>query len=91
MKTYQLVVGIVTAAALLTACGNNSGDYDAAGVFETTEVIVSARGTGEIKFLNVEEGQTVKANQPLGELDMTQLVLKNNNSTPGKMPLQAAN
>lgn len=48
MKTYQLVAGIVT-AALLTACGNNSGDYDASGVFETTEVIVSARGTGEIK------------------------------------------
>ena len=72
MKTYQLVAGIVT-AALLTACGNNSGDYDASGVFETTEVIVSARGTGEIKYLNVEEGQTVKADQPLGELDMKQL------------------
>ena len=27
MKTYQLVAGIVT-AALLTACGNNSGDYE---------------------------------------------------------------
>lgn len=83
MKTYQLVAGIVT-AALLTACGNNSGDYDASGVFETTEVIVSARGTGEIKFLNVEEGQTVKANQPLGELDMTQLVLKKQQLHAGK-------
>ena len=83
MKTYQLVAGIVT-AALLTACGNNSGDYDAAGVFETTEVIVSARGTGEIKYLNVEEGQTVKADQPLGELDMTQLVLKKQQLHAGK-------
>ena len=83
MKTYQLVAGIVT-AALLTACGNNSGDYDASGVFETTEVIVSARGTGEIKYLNVEEGQTVKADQPLGELDMTQLVLKKPQLHAGK-------
>ena len=83
MKTYQLVAGIVT-AALLTACGNNSGDYDASGVFETTEVIVSARGTGEIKYLNVEEGQTVKADQPLGELDMTQLVLKKQQLHAGK-------
>ena len=83
MKTYQLVAGIVT-AALLTACRNNSGDYDAAGVFETTEVIVSARGTGEIKYLNVEEGQTVKADQPLGELDMTQLVLKKQQLHAGK-------
>lgn len=64
------------AAALLTACGNKDVDYDVSGVFETTEVIVSSRGTGEIVSLNIEEGQTVAANQPLGELDMTQLVLK---------------
>lgn len=83
MKTYQLVAGIVT-AALLTACGNNSSDYDASGVFETTEVIVSARGTGEIISLNVEEGQTVKANQPLGELDMVQLMLKKQQLNAGK-------
>ena len=59
------------AAALLTACGNKDVDYDASGVFETTEVIVSSRGTGEIVSLNIEEGQTVAANQPLGELDLS--------------------
>lgn len=64
------------AAMTLTACGNSDVDYDASGVFETTEVIVSSKGTGEIVSLNVKEGQTVTANQPLGELDMTQLVLK---------------
>lgn len=53
-------------AMVLTACGNKDVDYDASGVFETTEVIVSSRGTGEIVSLNVEEGQTVAANQPLG-------------------------
>ena len=71
-------------AMMLTACGNKDVDYDASGVFETTEVIVSARGTGEIKSLNVEEGQTVKANQHLGELDMTQLVLKKQQLYAGK-------
>lgn len=83
MKTYQFFAGIM-AAALLTACGNNNGDYDASGIFETTEVIVSARGTGEIMSLNIEEGQTVKAGQTLGELDMTQLVLKKQQLHAGK-------
>lgn len=83
MKTFQFFAGIM-AAALLTACGNNNGDYDASGIFETTEVIVSARGTGEIMSLNIEEGQTVKAGQSLGELDMTQLVLKKQQLHAGK-------
>ena len=79
-----MTLALAVLLAGMTACGNNSGDYDASGVFETTEVIVSARGTGEIKYLNVEEGQTVKADQPLGELDMTQLVLKKQQLHAGK-------
>lgn len=83
MKTYQFLTGIM-AAALLTACGNNNGDYDASGIFETTEVIVSARGTGEIMSLNIEEGQTVKTGQSLGQLDTMQLVLKKQQLHAGK-------
>lgn len=83
MKTYQFFAGIM-AAALLTACGNNNGDYDASGIFETTEVIVSARGTGEIMSLNIEEGQTVKTGQSLGQLDTMQLVLKKQQLHAGK-------
>lgn len=71
-------------AMVLTACGNKDVDYDASGVFETTEVIVSSRGTGEIVSLNVEEGQTVAANEPLGELDMTQLELRRQQLQAGR-------
>lgn len=74
----------VASALVFASCGNKDVDYDASGVFETTEVIVSSRGTGEIVSLNVEEGQTVAANQPLGELDMTQLVLKKQQLNAGK-------
>lgn len=81
-KTIILIPAIV--AIMLTACGNKDAKYDASGVFETTEVIVSAKGTGEIKFLNIEEGQQVKAKQTLGELDMTQLVLKKHLLNAGK-------
>lgn len=84
MNKRILLAAAAAAAALLTACGNKDVDYDASGVFETTEVIVSSRGTGEIVSLNIEEGQTVAANQPLGELDMTQLVLKKQQLSAGK-------
>ncbi len=83
MKT-EIVLMTVASALVFASCGNKDVDYDASGVFETTEVIVSSRGTGEIVSLNVEEGQTVAANQPLGELDMTQLVLKKQQLNAGK-------
>lgn len=83
MKIVKIFMS-AAAVMMLTACGNKDVDYDASGVFETTEIIVSARGTGEIKSLNVEEGQTVKADHPLGELDKTQLVLKKQQLLAGK-------
>lgn len=61
---------------LLTACGDHAGDNDAMGIFETTEVIVSAKAGGEIKLLNVEEGQSVNAGDRLGYIDTVQLALK---------------
>lgn len=83
MKT-EIVLMTVASVLVFASCGNKDVDYDASGVFETTEVIVSSRGTGEIVSLNVEEGQTVAANQPLGALDMTQLVLKKQQLNAGK-------
>ena len=83
MKIATILMSAVP-AMVLTACGNKDVDYDASGVFETTEVIVSSRGTGEIVSLNVEEGQSVTANQPLGQLDMTQLELKKQQLNAGK-------
>ncbi len=64
------------AAIALTACGSKDIEPDASGIFETTEVIVSVKGTGEIKQFHVEEGQQVQPNEALGYIDTTQLVLK---------------
>lgn len=61
---------------LVVACGGKDVDYDASGVFEATEVTVSAKSQGEITSLNVEEGQNVDAGQSLGIIDMRQLELK---------------
>lgn len=87
MKLNKIYMAALIAAAM-TSCGKKDVDYDASGVFETTEVIVSARGTGEIMSLNVEEGQHVTANEQLGILDITQLRLKKDQLAAGK---EAAN
>lgn len=64
------------AACMVAACGSKNGGYDASGVFETTEVTVSAKGTGEIRQLAVEEGWLVTSETCLGYIDTTQLYLK---------------
>lgn len=69
------ILSLCAAIAALTACSSGEKDYDASGVFETTEVIVSAKATGEIISLNVEEGQDVKRNEMLGLIDTLQLSL----------------
>ena len=61
---------------MLYSCSSGNGDYDASGFFETTEVIVSARGNGELKQLGIEEGQEVSPNATLGYIDTIQLALK---------------
>lgn len=74
MKTYKFLwIGVT---ALFTACGNNNGDYDASGIFETTEVIVSAKGSGEIIKFDIEEGQVVTPQTAVGHIDTIQLALK---------------
>lgn len=73
MKKSIFYIGIIL---LLAACGRGKGDYDASGVFETTEVIVSAEASGKIMQLNLEEGQQVEAGNSLGYIDTVQLYLK---------------
>lgn len=75
MRTYKLII-LGTMAAWMTACENANPEYDATGVFETTEVIVSAQGNGEIMQLTIEEGSEVSPNELLGHIDTIQLSLK---------------
>lgn len=72
-KSKFILIGI---AALLTSCGAGESEYDASGIFEATEVIVSAKGSGEIKQFVVEEGLDVDAGATLGYVDTMQLSLK---------------
>lgn len=76
MKKISSCFAAIGMMVSLVACKGGSGDYDASGVFETTEVTVSARGTGEIMRFDIEEGYQVEAGQAVGYIDTIQLHLK---------------
>ncbi len=66
---------IIALIPALTACNGGKNTYDASGVFETTEVTVSAEGNGKIEWFKIEEGDKVNAGDTLGCIDTTQLHL----------------
>ena len=69
------------AALLLVSCGNKDNSYDASGVFEATEVVVSAKAQGEIMSLTAEEGDEVSQGEVLGEIDAKLLSLMKSQMT----------
>ncbi len=60
----------------MAACGNKTDDYDATGIFEATEVTISAKSTGELQLFEVTEGGGVDNGQVVGRIDAYQLKLK---------------
>ncbi len=67
---------IVHCTLYLISCGKNDVAYDASGVFETTEVIVSAKTQGEILSFDIQEGQSIRQGDTLGQIDAVQLLLR---------------
>jgi len=58
------------------SCSDKGSQKDATGVFEATEVIVSAEANGKLLRFEVQEGQQLKKNAILGQIDTIQLALK---------------
>ncbi|KIA85930.1 HlyD family secretion protein [Kaistella jeonii] len=53
----------------LFSCNNSDNNYDASGTFEADEILVTAKANGTILKLNLEEGQQLKLNEKVGEID----------------------
>lgn len=58
------------------ACGSDEHDYDAHGVFEATEVVVSAQTQGELLMFDRTEGDTVAHGAIVVQVDTVQLSLQ---------------
>lgn len=61
---------------LLASCRLDREPADAYGNFEATITTVSAEANGQLRFLRVEEGQTLKEGALVGLVDTTQLHLQ---------------
>ena len=59
----------------MVACGR-SGDFDATGTFEATEITVSAEAAGRILWFTAEEGEQLIAGEQVGVIDTVQLYLQ---------------
>jgi len=73
MKTIKYIIPFILAA--FYACSSNDNLSTATGVFESTEIIVSAESSGKILSFIIHEGDKVKKGQVLGQIDSTQLYL----------------
>lgn len=73
MKNYPI---ILLALGTLFSCTDKDMKYDASGVFEATEVMVSAKSAGEIMQFDILEGQELKAYETVGYIDTIQLHLQ---------------
>ena len=67
---------LASIALIMAACGNKEKAYDATGIFEATEVTISAKSTGELKHFDVAEGAQIENGNVVGRIDAIQLQLK---------------
>ena len=75
---YGLVqfAGTLMLFTLLQSCGHSKTEHDATGTFEATEIVVSSEANGKIISFQIDEGQTLTANQKIGAIDSIQLYLR---------------
>ncbi len=67
---------IIPLIALIAACSSGNKDYDATGMFEATEVTVSAEESGRLVQFDVTEGDSLQMGQQVGLIDTIQLALR---------------
>lgn len=67
---------ILAGAAGITACNSNHHDYDASGIVEADEVVVSAEINGKLLEYSVEEGSQIAKDSMIGKIDPTQYALQ---------------
>lgn len=67
---------IVLFTFIFISCNKNKSTFDASGIFEADEVLISSESNGLIKSFNIEEGETLESNIEIGFIDSTQLYLR---------------
>lgn len=71
------------------SCNKKEKDFDATGIFEATEITVSAQASGEVQHLDITEGQSLDSGTRVGQIDVYQLVQKQNELEAAKQQIYA--
>jgi len=82
LSIFLLAVG-------LFSCSSSNNDFDASGVFEATEYIISAESAGKILDLSLNEGDWLKAGQSIAKLDCELLELQKSQVLASKDAVRA--
>ncbi|WP_315402824.1 HlyD family efflux transporter periplasmic adaptor subunit [Hoylesella saccharolytica] len=72
----KIIICTAALTLLVSSCGSSDKEFDATGIFEATEVTVSAEATGRLMAFDVTEGSRVNADRQVGLIDTIQLQLK---------------
>lgn len=79
MKVFGQTIAILWGALLCmltVSCKDSEPEWDATGIFESTEITVSAEANGRILSFGIHEGEEVSAGRIVGCIDTVQLVLQ---------------
>ena len=87
MKTTTYILSILL--ILFISCKEEEQLTDATGVFEATEIIVSAEANGKILSFNLNEGDELKQEQTVGLIDSIQLHFTKLQLEANKITVQA--
>ncbi|MDO4931697.1 MAG: HlyD family efflux transporter periplasmic adaptor subunit [Prevotellaceae bacterium] len=69
------VYSLLAMAVMMSSCGDGGHEFDATGVFESTEITVSAEQNGRIMSFSPVEGDVVRAGEQVALIDTVQLYL----------------
>lgn len=73
MKALNYILAITL--LIFSSCSSDENEKDASGVFEATEVIVSAESSGKLLSFSIQEGDDLKKGKVIGQIDSVQLHL----------------
>ncbi len=73
MKNIILPIALIIS---VLSCKSSDTEFDATGVFEAEEIIVSAEASGKLLNFGVSEGDVLKAGQEIGHIDCQNVSLQ---------------
>lgn len=76
MKIISVTSYILFLICTLVSCKNGNHKADGYGIFEATEITISAEGNGKILQFNIDEGQQLEKDEIIGHIDTLPLLLK---------------